>query len=116
MWTQSGDDTRVVTGRGRPVTDSPQPEGPISGRDSPIFNTDEASGIFQHHTCGRLSRWASSSAPDNAVDGCLGLLPKNGVCMLNAPGPYATMDPNNPECWFIRDGQKRCYKGADVFQ
>lgn len=66
---------------------------------------------------GAVALGVISAPAANAVDGCAqGYYPRGGVCMLNAPGPYATMDPANPGCWFIRDGEKRCYKGADVFK
>lgn len=66
---------------------------------------------------GALAVGVTTAPAANAVDGCpQGYYPNGGTCALNAPGPYATPDPNNPECWFIRDGQKRCYLGADVFK
>lgn len=66
---------------------------------------------------GAVALGLAAAPAANAVDGCpQGFYPTGGTCRLNAPGPFATPDPNNPECWFIRDGEKRCYLGADVFK
>jgi hypothetical protein len=75
-------------------------------------------GIFTTtFAAGALVFGVTSAPAANAVDGCAqGYYPRGGTCMLNAPGPFATSDPNNSQCWFIRDGEKRCYLGADVFK
>lgn len=68
-------------------------------------------------TAGAVTLGIAAAAPANAVDGCpQGFYPTGGTCKLNAPGPWATPDPNNPECWFTSEGEKRCYLGADVFK
>lgn len=66
---------------------------------------------------GTVALGISAAPAANAAGGCAqGYSPHGGVCMLNAPGPFATPDPDNSQCWFQSDGLKRCYPGADVFR
>ncbi|MCW1958536.1 MAG: hypothetical protein KIH64_008330 [Mycobacterium sp.] len=68
-------------------------------------------------TAGALALGIASAPAANAADGCAqGYSPNGGVCLVNAPGPWAKPDPDNPQCWFQSDGLKRCYPGADVFK
>lgn len=79
--------------------------------------TKRAGFITTMIAAGALALGINATPVANAADGCSqGFYPRDGVCTLNAPGPFSTPDPNNPQCWFIRDGQKRCYLGADVFK
>lgn len=80
--------------------------------------TKRAGFITTAVAVGALAFGIGGAPAANAADGCpQGYSPGGGTCLVNAPGPWATPDPDNPECWFIsRDGEKRCYPGADVFR